>query len=161
MRKSVAVVAGAAAALAVTAAAASALALTGPTNPLYGESDALDCPMTFTVTAVTGGTAGDEITGIKVTPADYSSTECAGQTVYVKVDTIEDELGTPTPEVWYMSSETTAFASGAVTYTLGAGGTVFYETGATNHVLVQDIDDTGVYDATGLVITTGETPLNF
>ena len=119
--------------------------------------------MTFAVTAVTGGTVGDEITGIKVTPSGYDATECAGQTVYLKVAVTEEEESDPpgTSTHWYMSSTASSYSGGAITYTLGAGGTVYYETGATNHVPVQDIADTGVYNATGLVITTGETPTNF
>lgn len=153
MRRSVAAVVGGAAVLAITAAAASALTLTGPQNPRYGGSTALDCDMSFALETQTGGSEGAQITGFKVTPTGYDADECAGQSVYLKVDVTDESVG----DVWYMSSTAAAYSGGAQTFTLGAEGTIFGEVGNTTHILVKDIEDVAVGDATGLVTVTGQT----
>ncbi|MDQ1249326.1 MAG: hypothetical protein QG597_3701 [Actinomycetota bacterium] len=156
MRRSVAAVVGGAAVLAITAAAASALTLTGPQNPRYGGSTALNCDMSFALETQTGGTGGAQITGFKVTPTGYDADECAGQSVYLKVAVVDDNED-PTADVWYMSSTAAAYSGGAQTFTLGPAGTIYAEVGNTNHIAVKQIEDVAVGNATGLVTVTGQT----
>ena len=157
MRRSVAAVAGGVAVLAITAAAASALTLTGPQNPRYGAgTSALNCTMSFALETLTGGTGGAQITGFKVTPTGYNATQCAGQSVYLKVAVTD--TSDPDVDVWYMSSTASAYVGDAAqTFTLGDSGTIFEEVTNTNHVPVKDIEDVEVGNATGLVTITGQT----
>ena len=153
MRRVVVALAGSAAVVAVTAAAASALTLTGPQTPRYGTSTGLNCDMSFAVETQTGGTGGAQITGFKVTPTGYDADECAGQSVYLKIDVTDESVG----DTWYMSSLASGFSGGAKTFTLGLAGSIYGEVGETNHIAVKQIEDVDVGGSTGLVTVTGQT----